>query len=215
MDYLTVLEFMFKTRSFELLSKIHGNSLGAPGDRKGLADKESKLLKIDVSNVYFDLDHAIIGSPQIVDQLTQVLTNDTDTEQESIFKFEIDYIETRNWSTILGTKGNIQTTITAGFPFIAEGKIQIASEVSSSITWGTAVTIARKYSAEIPVKIPPHSKVTCKASVSISKVTIPYSAEAVYHFSGGGGDTREKLTDTYEGATAYELQASWTMPLSM
>src|SRR5258708_5640422 len=119
----------------------------------------SKLLKIDVSNVSFDLDHAVIGPPQVVDQSTQVLTNHTHTEQEITFKFEIDYTETRNWSTTLGIKGGIQTTITVGLPIIAEGKIQIASEVSSSITWGTAVTIARKYSAEIPVKIPPHSKV--------------------------------------------------------
>jgi hypothetical protein len=148
-----------------------------------------------------------------VSQSTQDLINETNTEQGSTFRFEIDYTETRNWSTTLGIKVGIQTTITAGVPLIADGKIQITSEVSSSITWGTAVTIAKKYSQEIPVKISPRSKVICKAFVSTSKLTIPYSAKAVYHFSRGQ-DIQGNLTGTYEGATAYQLHASWTVPPS-
>ena len=173
-----------------------------------------EIASLTLSNVHFDLAHAVLGSPQVESESTQDLTNTTSVEQQETFTFELDYTETKSWSSTIGVKVGIQTTIQTGIPFIVGGNIQVSVEGSYSYTWGAQKSTTRKYTDAIPVKVPAHSHVICEASASTARVTIPYSADAVYHFTSGQ-DIPGNFTGTYEGATAYQLQASWTEPQSI
>lgn len=174
-----------------------------------------ELVEITLSNVHFNLDKAGMElPPRAVQPIRLDLINNTDVEAEAKFQFEIHYTETKKWSTTVNIKPGVKMTVNAGIPFIARGGIEVSAEAGSNTTWGTEQTVEKTYAAEIPVKVSPHSKVVCDASVSTSKVTIPYVAHAVYHFSNDQM-IQENFTGTYEGTIAYQLQASWTSPQSV
>jgi len=75
-------------------------------------------------------------------------------------------------------------------------------------------TVTRKYTDAIPVKVPPHSHVIAQASVSTAQVSVPYSGDAIYHFSSGQ-DISGNITGVFEGVTAFLLQVSFTEPQPM
>jgi len=172
------------------------------------------LASMKLSNIHFDLDHAVMGAPQVVGESVQDITNTTTVQQQNTFTFEIDYSETQKWSATFGIKVGVQASINSGIPIISEGKIQISTEISFSYTWGTEHTTTRKYTSAIPVNVPPNSHVIARAAASTAQVSVPYSADAVYHFTGGQ-DIQANVTGVVEGATAYLMQVSFTSPQPM
>ena len=172
------------------------------------------LASMALSNVHFDLDHAVMGAPQLLQPVIEDIANPSNAPQQPTFTFEIDYAETKRWSAAFGIKVGIQASIEAGIPIIADGKITISTEFSFSYTWGAEDTVTRKFTSAIPVNVPPNSHIIAKASVSTVQVTVPYSADAVYHFDRGQ-DIPANLTGVFEGATAYLLQVSFTTPQPM
>jgi hypothetical protein len=167
------------------------------------------LAKVDLSNVTYDLSHAVLSNPQIQNQDVRTLTNNTGVEQTETFTFECDYTETQSWSTTWGVKIGVQLSIKAGISIIADGQVKISTEVSWSTTSGGTQSVTKKYTDSIPVKIPPHTQVACKAVASTATVSIPFSANAIY-WDILGRSYSGIYIGTYQGTTAYELQASWT-----
>ena len=167
------------------------------------------LKHIDLSNVMYDLSHAVLSNPQIQNESTQNWTNNTNEEQTNTFTFEVDYTETQSWSTTWGVKIGIETTIKAGIPFFLNGTIKVSAEGTWNTTSGGQQSQTKKFADSIPVKVPPHSQVTCKATASTATVSIPFSADATY-WDTSGKSYPGVYTGTYQGTTAYELQGSWT-----
>jgi hypothetical protein len=166
------------------------------------------LSKVELSNVIFDLDRATRTTPAVQSEVTRYLVNDTSVQQEDTFSFECDYTETISWSSTFSIQAGVETQIKANIPILTEGKVKVSVGTTYSYTWGEQKSITKKYSESLPVKVPAHSRVTCKASASTAYVSIPYIADATYYLTNGK-QLRGKLQGEYQGVIAYQLQATW------
>jgi hypothetical protein len=96
--------------------------------------------KVEMSDVVYDVNEAVVSNPQLVGSYESDLTNNTDIEQEQTFNFEIDYSETHNWSSTVQVKLGVETTIKTGIPFLLQGLVKVTVEGQYSTTWGTSIT---------------------------------------------------------------------------
>lgn len=168
------------------------------------------IARVDVSNPTYDLAHAVLSNPQLAAEFTQILTNRTKVEQSETFTFECDYQETQSWSTTWGIKVGISLSMKVSIPIInQDGTLGLSAESTWNTTTGGQVSETKKYTETVPVKVPPHSNVTCRATVTTGAVSVPFSANATF-WDTSGQPFFGIYKGTYQGTTAYQLQTSFT-----
>jgi hypothetical protein len=167
------------------------------------------LDKIMIFNVQFDFNQMKLDPlPDTSSALSQELSNNSDEKQQTEAEMEIGYTETQKWSTNFGIKAGVESNIRSGVPCVMEGEAKVTGEVTSSITLEEEVSEQKSIKFVLHVTVAPHSKVICRGSMSKAKVSVPYSADAIYHFRTGQ-ELRGRFTGTFSGDRAYHLKASW------
>ena len=169
-----------------------------------------ELAQIELSNISYDFDHVVMKDrPDLVNEVTRVLVNETDVEQEHTFSLEYEHTETDSWADGLDLNAGVELTIRAGLPWIVKGKVGATGGGTYHHSSERQRSTTKKYSASTSGKVPPHSRVTCNASLSTVQITLPYSAEAIY-FLKNGKRLRGKLKGGYQGTKAYQMQVFWS-----
>ncbi|HJT55311.1 MAG TPA: LysM peptidoglycan-binding domain-containing protein [Ktedonobacteraceae bacterium] len=170
------------------------------------------IARVDVTNLTYDLAHAVLSNPQLAAEYTNIVTNETTVPQMKTFAFEDDYQETQSWSTTVGVKQGIQASIKASIPiYNIDASLGTSTEFTWSTTTGGQLSETKKYTDTIPVQVPPHSQVTCRASVTTGAISVPFSANATF-WDTSGNPYYGIYTGTYQGTTAYQLQTTFIQP---
>ena len=174
-----------------------------------------ELLKVELSNIVYDFEReALKERPDLLSEVTRSLVNETSLEQEQTVLLEYEHGETDSWSHGLDIKAGIQIEVRAGLPCIVGGKIGIAGEGTYHHTSDKQRSTLNRHSFSTPARVPPRSRVTCKAALSTVQITLPYSAEALYHLQNGKR-LRGKLKSGYQGTKAYRAQVAWEETVSL
>src|SRR6266851_2072401 len=169
-----------------------------------------ELAKVELSNITYDFDHvAMKDRPDLLSEVTRSLVNETSVEQEQVFSLEYEHIETDRWSHGLDIDAGVKMEIRAGLPCIVNGRVGVAGGGTYHHTSEKQRSALRKYSTSTSGRVPPHAHVICKATLSTVEVTLPYSAEAIYHLKNGKR-LRGRLDSGYQGTKAYQVQVAWS-----
>src|SRR6266852_72426 len=158
-----------------------------------------ELLKVELSNIVYDFDReAMKERPDLLSEVTRSLVNETSLEQEQTVLLEYEHTETDSWSHGLDLKAGIEMEIRAGLPCIVGGRVGMVGEGTYHQASDKQSSTLNRHSFSTPARVPPHSRVTCKASLSTVQITLPYSAEAIWHLKNGKR-LRGKLKGGYQG----------------
>jgi len=152
-------------------------------------------------NVQYHLNTYKMEGEQLLHFQDQIVHNSTSVNQSGVMTFSKAYSESKNWSHTLGLKVGVKTSIKAGFPFLAEGKVEVSFEGSYSHTWGNSVTesVTRTWSS--PVVAPPRTEVRGKATVHEATIDVPYTADLRIRRSDGTVKTVNSFSGVYRGVT--------------
>ncbi len=168
------------------------------------------LARVELSNISYDFDHFIMKDrPDLLSEVTRVLINDTNVEQDHSFSLEYQHAETDSWSHGLDLNAGVEMKVRAGIPCIINGKVGTAGGGTYRHTTEKLRSTLKKYAALTSGKVPPHSQVICRASLSTVQITLPYTSDAIYHLKNGKR-LRGKLKGGYQGTKAYQTQVSWS-----
>ena len=159
---------------------------------------------------YGDDLSAILDEPSEWHQT--VIDNPLDTEATLSGELRVKYTTEQTWTSQAGVKAGISTTIQAGIPNIAEGKISVSAEASYSRMWGETRTEEREIAQTITTPVASHSKVTANYRLWVKRLNIPYSGTLVVHYEGpfGPGDYEQKVKGVYRGVAATRLEVQFT-----
>ncbi|KAF0893782.1 hypothetical protein E2562_029676 [Oryza meyeriana var. granulata] len=133
------------------------------------------VLSRHIYNVDFRLSEARMYTEDIHDLHSQTVKNQASTTSKTTLTFTYTNTVASTWSTTVSLKMGVKTTLEAKVPFFGDGKIELSTEFSGSITWGKTETEQKQITKQISVDVPPMKKVTVKAIGSNGVCDIPFS----------------------------------------
>lgn len=169
---------------------------GKYNDYSGITRLGIVLARINVKeyqllDVKYNLNEVKSLGDTVINLKEENIENYSDAELNPTVNFSVTHTETKSWSHKIGGKVGVKTQVTAGFPFLAEGKVEVSAAVSYEYLWGGQVTDTKTDSWGVGVKVMPHTQVKVTALVTESKIDVPYEAKFVVIYENGAKETKE------------------------
>jgi hypothetical protein len=135
-----------------------------------------QAIAFQVTSISYDLANAVmLGMPDQTLYSTN-LTNGSDVQQSQELDGQQTVQETTAWSCGVTFKIGTKASGDVGIPGVANGKVEVSTELGFSFSFNESETVARQWSWKQPVIVPAHTEVTASISVSESHVSVPYVA---------------------------------------
>lgn len=112
----------------------------------------------------------------------------------------------QRWDFSFSIKFGTSTSIKTGLPFVAEGKIDLSTEVQFQFTTGTTVIESKTYSGSMSVTVPPNHSCEVSSILHNNKVAIPFTA-FLRRTYGNGKIHTTSITGTYGTTQVGKIQA--------
>ncbi len=130
---------------------------------------------VEISKIEYQFNDCKILSADPIRLYNQTVTNDTSQEQSSTIAGSETVSETFGWSETTGIKVGAKTNFRCGFPCIAEGKVEVSTEVSQTFTFNKSTTNQKSWSFSTPVRVPPYTTIIANILATKSKISVPYA----------------------------------------
>ena len=155
------------------------------GANKTVCRQMDEIVEFMAYDVSYDLARAqlVDTSLQQLDKVTN--RNDTTVQQSTEISGEKTVTETEGWSDTTGVKVSASTSIKAGFPIFAEGKVTVTAEGTFSYTQNGSTSRTRKVAWRQPVLVPPRSIVEATVTVTHANIRVPYSLTGEFIYRSG------------------------------
>jgi hypothetical protein len=138
---------------------------------------------IEIDRVDFDIAKANqLPQPNFISK--QTITNDTDLEQGSKVTFAKKATETSSFQREHGFTFSVEAEMKFGTPVFDTGSVKMSASTTNKWTYGSEKSREDTRTYEMPVKIPPHSKVVAKATITQTKLDVPYTAIGTSRLTG-------------------------------
>ncbi|MDQ3581057.1 MAG: ETX/MTX2 family pore-forming toxin [Pseudomonadota bacterium] len=162
-----------------------------------------------MSKITYDLGAAkILGSDPIT-VLTLNSENPTDNDQTPNISGTYTLSRTSGWSNALAVKVGVKVSGETGVPFVAEGKVELSTEVQNTYTWNGSKTETESYSFSAPLKLGPHERGKVTLTATNTKISVPYSGTGEIVFKSGRRYSR-KVEGIYEGINGHSVNAKYS-----
>lgn len=169
------------------------------------------VVDMEPDGITYDLAQAQIVGESTPDIYVQHVTNDTAQQQTSSIGGGASVTETSGWSSTLGIKAGVKTSLSVGVPVVADGKVEVSAEASYSYTWSGSESRTRSWTFNAPVVVPPHSSGTVVAKVALTSVRVPFVVTGVF-VTASGKRIHGQATGTYVGTSSHDLTVSYAGP---
>ena len=125
-------------------------------------------------------------------------------------KLIISYRQThsKSWKTITTLKIGAKTTLEAGVPFVAKGRVEISAELSQGFEWNKVDTTENAQTFELDVLVPPKSSVMAFMTWQESSIRIPFKVTGVGTFASGK-TAQISFDGVYDGIACWDLHPHW------
>jgi hypothetical protein len=165
---------------------------------------------IELHKVNYDLTSAIIGtSGEVKTVLLEKLTNPTDLTQTTVLTKSYTETNSSTWNETTTLTVGATVTVEAGIPSIAEGKVEVSSEVSQSIEFGETKETSNTLEASIPLAVPPKCTYLARATYQQNKVVVPFKITGEAKFEGYEHKLPIHIEGVYEGIGCEQLQTEY------
>ncbi|MCT7975719.1 ETX/MTX2 family pore-forming toxin [Laspinema olomoucense] len=166
------------------LAGVYGRA-GTEIDKLGIILHRPKIIEYQLYDVQYNLSAIKNLGDTLLNIKEEKIINSSSATMTNRVSFSVTHTETKSWSNKAGGKIGVKTQVKAGFPFLAEGKVEVSAEVSYDYTWGGQVTEAKTDTWESSVSVPPHTVVKVTATVTESKIDVPYVAMFLVTYEDG------------------------------
>ncbi|KAK6533644.1 hypothetical protein TWF694_002578 [Orbilia ellipsospora] len=210
------------TGTFRILCPLTGKAICSRAD-ESKADIYSSATAYDdqwfsfayedmqLEDISYDLKKQKFLEVKPVAISTKTATNRSDETQTSTITFSESVEEERSFQSELGTTLGISSTASVGIPLVAEGKVTVSAEISTTISWGKTDRVTKTWSDAVAVTTGPKKVIKVYASARQSRFTVPFTA--VWKSKSTGETMSTK--GNYEGVSVYDFDTTYSeaMPL--
>lgn len=138
---------------------------------------------VEISKIDFNTTGGLVAQPP--DFISEVAVfNDSDASQHTTVKFERKAIESSSYEHQHGFSFTVSATKNFGTPAMASGKITVSATTSHMWTYSQSQSREDTRTYEMPLAIPPRSRVLAKATVTLTKLDVPYTATGYSQLTG-------------------------------
>ncbi|XP_026438686.1 uncharacterized protein LOC113337199 [Papaver somniferum] len=128
-----------------------------------------------ISNVRYHLADARIYNERTTGLVTDETVNRLDVEVTSELNLTEKVVNTTNWSRSVTLTVGVTTGGSAGIPFVADGSIEISTEVANSWEWGVTKQEDQEVGSVRTVVVPPMSRVMGTLMATRLSYDVPFS----------------------------------------
>ncbi|WP_204035011.1 ETX/MTX2 family pore-forming toxin [Micromonospora qiuiae] len=155
------------------------------GPNKSSCRQMDEIVEFMAYNVSYDLARAqLVGTTlQQLDKVTN--KNDTTVTQTTEISGTKTVTDTEGWSDTTGVRVSVSTSIRAGVPIFADGKVTVSAEGSFSWTQNGSTSRSRTVSWRQPVVVPARSIVEATVTVTHATIRVPYSLSGEFIYRSG------------------------------
>lgn len=163
------------------------------------------VVEFNANGITYDTANAKVTAATL-DQFERVInTNKTTVQQSTTISGQRTVTDTQGWSSMFGLKVSVSTSFKAGFPFLAEGKVNVSVEGSANFTNNGSSSTSRTFSWQQPVLVPAKSRVVATVAVTRSTLLVPYTMSGAYVY-GSGDRVPGSISGTYTGVNSHDLE---------
>jgi len=159
-----------------------------------------------VDKVQFKLDSGKIISSTPITLAEQVLTNNSDSEQEMSFSVNKGITNSSTFEYSTGFTVTIGMEFSVGVPLVAESKLTVEASSSHTWTWGKTTEYSTQYTATFPVKAGPRKSVRASSVVNQGMLDVPYTM----FMSSKSTGVKVETTGTWRGVSSWDLRHTIT-----
>lgn len=150
-----------------------------------------------------------VGGPH--EALSEVAVNHTKVPQNIDLSMSFLQSTTSTFKSVSTLKIGASTSITAGLPGLADGKVSVSTDFSQSIEWGKSHTESKTINYKLPAEVPPEAQVVGRMTWSVSRLTVPFSMHGTCKFHGLKGRLIPiSVSGVYEGVVSHDAHAEWS-----
>ncbi|RVD88913.1 uncharacterized protein DFL_003076 [Arthrobotrys flagrans] len=161
---------------------------------------------MELQSIKYDIDEHKILEVQPVSIATKTARNETEDTQISTVTFSESIEEERTFNSELGTKLGVSVEASVGIPLVAESKVTVSTEISTTIAWGTATRTTKSWSDAIQITTGPFKVYKIYASARRSRFTVPFTA---IWKSKSTGQTMQ-TAGSYGGVSVYDFETTYS-----
>ena len=181
---------------------------GAAVDQLGFYYKQDMLLNQAITNVAYNDGAWTISSPSMLNVATATVSNQTGQAQQMSITFQESVASSYTFSATAGITVGASADFQCGFPFVAEGRVTVSTEVSFSATIGYAKTVSEAFSYTATVAVAPGTSVKATAQATSHSISGSFSAKLSELWAHAGAVT-SSINGTISGISAYDVTVSY------
>ncbi|KAJ9697187.1 hypothetical protein PVL29_009110 [Vitis rotundifolia] len=133
------------------------------------------VLSRNIYNVNFRLMDARIYDQRVIVMTTGEAINMTQEPHTQQVKLSYTETKSRTWKGSVSLKLGVKITMESGVPFIADGKLEISSEFSSTYERGETESVTTAMETVYNVTVPTMTKVTVSMIATQGSCDVPFS----------------------------------------
>lgn len=166
------------------------------------------VVDVEIATIDYDVAAARILNSSPAELYRQQVSNHTMQTQASSISGSQSVSETSGWSDSLGVKVGVKTTFKTGLPFVAEGKVEVSTELSNTFTWSGSTTNTKTWAFNTPLSVPPQATMVAIVAATISTITVPYTLNGTLTLKSG---TRMlgQIKGIYTGTNSHDLTVTF------
>ncbi|KAG6428952.1 hypothetical protein SASPL_106991 [Salvia splendens] len=159
-----------------------------------------------IYNVRYRMDNARVFGEMPYLAGTTVVTNSSD--REAAMAVQITYQDEKSYtfSRSMSLTAGVETSFSAGVPFIVEGKITVSFEISNTLQWDTTTTTTTSVTASGSVPVPGRTTAIIEYVGTKGTCDIPYYyTQQDRNSTNGQISYTEQVDGIYKGVSCYNF----------
>jgi hypothetical protein len=188
--------------------KLNGDITKKPTFCTGVTDTLDEK-NIELTEMVYDFKNAIvkpIAGPK--QSASNTAINKTEINQSSTLILSYTVSTATGWKTSTSLKIGARTSIKVGVPLIADGKVELSTELTQGFEWNETTTKSEAKTIDLPVVVPPGQGVIGKLTWSTSSITVPFRVKGTGTFNSGK-KAPISLNGVYEGIATHDIYTKW------
>lgn len=170
---------------------------------------EEHVVRRRIYDVVYHVDDARIYDVTDVTVVKWTYENHGTSSETYTLKVEFSHERSRLWNSTTTVKFGVKTEMSAGVPFIADGKIKTSTKISEEIQWGESESETLKLEDTYHITVNTGKRRQASCVGRRGKCDIPFTYVQRDLLYNGEWVTKNLSDSIYNGANYYELHP-WT-----
>ncbi|XP_021732234.1 uncharacterized protein LOC110699051 [Chenopodium quinoa] len=155
--------------------------------------------------VQFRVEDARIYNKRPLTAATVTVPNRTTAAHEVVEGVIFTKTHVSTWSKSTSLTLGVKAEFKSGIPFIAEGKIEVGTEISDTIEFGQSTDFSKEVKTEYRVPVPPMTKVTITVLGAEATYDVPFSYIQTDLYATGDRVTTKLDDGIFKGVESYDF----------